>query len=722
MNIKNIDNVLIDNSMPYAMSVITSRALPSVEDGFKPSQRKLLYTMYLMKLFSNRTKCANIVGQNMKLNPHGDQSIYQTLVRMTNDNESLLFPYINSRGNFGKHNSRDMQEAAYRYTEARLNENYKELFKDIDKNAIEMIDNYDSTIKEPKYLATTFPNLLANVQMGIAVGMASNINSFNLIELCNATIEYIKDKNINLIDYMKPEFPTGEDIIFNQSEFEKIYSTGRGNIILRAKWNYNDDEKRIIITNIPYTTTIEAIIEKIISLIKDNKIKEIVNISDGTDISGMSIIIKVKADTNVNNLMSKLFTMTPLQDTFSCNYNVLVDGKPKTLGVKSILDEWLSFREKCIINSITFDINKKSEQVYILKGFKEISLNIDKTIQIIRQSKNDKDAIINLINEFNIDETQANEISNIKLINLNDDYVLKKINLIDKLKKEIKDLNNTISDKDMTDKIIIKELENVRNVYGKPRNGKIIFEDDISKIIQKEGIEEYNTNIILTKDGYFKKIPLVSMRGNPQNKIKDNDEIIYQDNSTNKSTVLIFTSLGNCYKLYQHQIQDMKLSQLGLYLPQEFKLSEDEKIIGIINTLDYNEDFYFCFENGKVARVNGNSYRTKQMQSKLKNAINLNSKIVSVFKLNTNEDLVFMSDINKVLIINSSFIKSKISKNSQGVQIMISKKDSKVILSQPISNIDIKEIENLEYYKIKHAGTGSYLKKTDSIIIKRNDC
>jgi len=708
-----ITDTLERNYMPYAMSVIISRAIPEI-DGFKPSHRKLLYTMYKMGLLTgNRTKSANIVGQTMKLNPHGDMAIYETMVRLTKGNDALLHPFIDSKGNFGKQYSRNMAFAAPRYTEAKLDKICNEIFKDIDKNTVDFTDNYDGTMKEPVLLPTTFPNILVNPNQGIAVGMASNICSFNLEEVCETTIAFLKDEHVDITKTLKaPDFPGGGQLIYNEKDIREIYSTGRGSIKLRARYKYDKKNSCIEIYEIPYTTTVEAIIDKVIELVKQGKIRDITDIRDETDLSGLKIALDIKKNTDPDKLMYKLFKMTPLQDSFSCNFNILINGVPRVLGVKEILHEWTLFRINCIKRQLVFDIDKKSDKLHLLKGLKKILLDIDKAIKIIRGTEQDSEVVPNLMKGFDIDELQAEFIAEIKLRNLNKEYILKRTEEIDSLEKEIEDLQATLKDESRIKKIIIKELKEVVKKYGQPRRTEIIYEENMEEIAEEHFIEDYNLKIFLTDQNYLKKISLVSLRGSAEHKLKEEDSIIQEIDTSNKSDLLLFSNKQAVYKVKVYEINDCKASSLGEYLPNLLELDSDEKIIYITATDDYKGYMLFGFENGKVAKIDMSSYATKTNRRKLANAYSDVSRLVYVGWIPEDVELVAFSSINKVLIFNTSNINPKTTRNSQGVQVLRGKKGSTMI---KIKRIDEVQFTDLDYYRTKNIpATGCYLKPEDN--------
>ncbi len=709
-----ITYTLENNYMPYAMSVIVSRAIPEI-DGFKPSHRKLLYTMYKMGLLSgNRTKSANVVGQTMKLNPHGDMAIYETLVRLTRGNDALLHPYIDSKGNFGKQYSRDMAFAAPRYTEVKLDKITSEMFKDIDKDTVDFIDNYDGTQKEPTLLPTSFPNLLVNNNQGIAVGMASNICSFNLKEVCETTIAFLKNENVDISKTLKsPDLSSGGQLIYNENDIKQIYNTGRGKFKLRAKYRVDEKNQCIEIYEIPYTTTCEAIIDKIINLVKLGKIKEITDIRDETDLNGLKITLDMKKNIDPDKLMKKLYKLTPIEDTFSCNFNILVNGMPQVLGINSILKEWAVFRMICIKRQLTFDIAKKSDKLHLLKGLKKILLDIDKAIRIIRNTEHDADVLPNLMQGFSIDDKQAEFIADIKLRNLNKEYILKRTNEIDQLEKEIADLKSILKDDQKVKKIIINQLREISKKYGVKRRTEIIHEDHIEEITEEHFIEDYNLKIFISDHNYLKKIPLTSLRGNFEQKLKDNDTIVQEIETNNKADFLLFSNKCTVYKLKIYDIKDCKASSLGEYLPNLLNLDEDEKIVYTVATNDYTGHMLFAFDNGKIAKININSYMTKTNRKKLSNAYASKTPLIFATYLKPEQelDLVAFSNINKILVFNTAKIPEKSTRSSQGIQVLNQKKGSKMTKIKKINDV---EFENIDYYRTKNIpATGRYLKESD---------
>ncbi|HOQ01368.1 MAG TPA: DNA topoisomerase (ATP-hydrolyzing) subunit A [Acetivibrio clariflavus] len=717
MSAKNvIEQKIVDtlekNYMPYAMSVIISRAIPEI-DGLKPSHRKLLYTMYKMGLLTGqKTKSANVVGQTMKLNPHGDSAIYETMVRMTKGNEALLHPYVDSKGNFGKHYSRDMQFAAPRYTEVKLDKICEELFKDLDKDAVDFVDNYDGTMKEPTLLPITFPNILVNANQGIAVGMASNICSFNLREVCEAAIQFIKDENVDISEYLKaPDFSTGGQIIYNEKEIKDIYNSGRGSFKVRAKYRFDKENNCIEVYEIPYTTTSEAIIDSVIDLVKNNKIRDIVDVRDETDLDGLKITFDLRKNTDPDALMNKLYKLTPLEDSFSCNFNILINGRPKVLGIKGILTHWTEFRINCIKRQTMFDINKKSEKLHLLLGLQKILLDIDKAIKLIRETEEEAMVVPNLMKAFQVDQVQAEFIAEIKLRNLNKEYILNRVSEIEKLQKEIEELKDLYGNEKKIKKVIIKQLEEVAKKYGQPRRTEILHEENIEKVTMEHFIEDYNLKLFLTDHNYLKKIPLISLRANPEHKLKDDDYIIQEIETHNKADLLLFSNKQVVYKLKIYEIEDCKASSLGEYLANLLGIEEDERIIHIVATDDYKGYMIFAFENGKVAKIELSSYATKTNRKKLANAYSTLSKVVYIQHILEDEELVAFSSLNKVLIFNTSSINPKSTRDSQGVQVMKSKKGSVMTCIKRLNEVAFKDFE---YYRTKNIpAIGCYLKEED---------
>lgn len=688
---QDISATLENNYMPYAMSVIVSRALPEI-DGFKPSHRKLLYTMYKMNLLkAGRTKSANIVGQTMRLNPHGDGAIYETMVRLTKGYDALNTPFVDSKGNFGKVYSRDMAYAASRYTEAKLSEICEMVFGDIEEDAVPFIDNYDSTMKEPSLLPTTFPNILVNPNQGIAVGMASNICGFNLTEVCEATIAYLQDDAIDMIDYIKaPDFPTGGDLLYNKEELKAILNTGRGSFKVRGKYNFNKKENCIEIVEIPYTTTVEAIIDKIEDLIKSGKIKEISDVRDETDLSGLKLTVDLKRSTNHEMLMQKLYRFTPLEDSFNCNFNILVDGLPRVMGVKEIISEWVRFRKDCIIRKYTYNVDRMEKRHHLLLGLKEILLDIDKAIEIIRETEKEKQVIPNLMREFSLSEMQAEYVAEIKLRHLNRQYILNTLKELDTLEKEIARLLEIIKNEDKLKKVIITELKDVIKKYGIPRKTTILQHFHAKAITEDVLIEDYNVKLFFTKHQYLKKISLVSLRSSGEQKIKDDDFITQELDSSNKSDLLMFSNRCNVYKVKLHEIEDAKASQFGVYLPNILELEQGEEIIFIHGTNDYVGYMIFGFENGKAAKVPLTAYETKTNRKKLIKAYYGGSNCVGIgFTLEDQDKVKLYRNDERLAVISTNQITEKQKRDSQGIQVLnLAKKTT-------MTKLEVMDVEEL---------------------------
>lgn len=705
-----ITDTLEQNYMPYAMSVIVSRAIPEI-DGFKPSHRKLLYTMYKMGLLNgNRTKSANVVGQTMKLNPHGDAAIYETMVRLTRGNGALLHPWVDSKGNFGRTYSRDMQYAASRYTEVRLDASSETLFMGLDKNSVDFIDNYDGTLKEPRLLPAVFPTVLVNSNQGIAVGMASNICSFNLSEVCQATIDLLQDSETDLLSIMPaPDFSTGAEIIYNATEMRKIYESGRGSIKLRSAYRVDKKNGHIEILEIPYSTTVEAIIDDITSLVKAGKIREINDIRDETDLDGLKLTIDYKRNVDPDSLMQKLFKMTSLQSNFPCNFNILIDGHPRVLGVGQILKEWISWRRKCLVRELTYDLDRKNERLHLLRGLESILLDIDKAIKIIRETEKEADVLANLMAGFDIDKLQAEYVAEIRLRQLNRQYILQRIADIEKLTKEIAGLEATLASSKKQDKLIIAQLEDVRKKYGRPRLTRLIDEHKVEFISDEEMIEDYRLKLFLTEHGYLKKLSLASLRSAGDLKTKEEDNIVQELEGKNKSDLLLFSDRGTVYKLKVHELKDHKPSELGEYTPNLLELEDDEKIVYIHNTEDYSGWLLVGFASGKIVKLPINSYETKTNRKKLINAYSTVSPLVAIHAINDDEDFVVVSNIRKALVFNSGQVPVKSTRSSQGVQVLLSKKGSYMTQFKRLSDSNI---EQDKYYRNKNIpAVGFYIKE-----------
>lgn len=666
-----ITDTLTENYMPYAMSVIVSRALPEI-DGFKPSHRKLLYTMYKMGLLTGaRTKSANIVGQTMKLNPHGDMAIYETMVRLARGNEALLHPYVDSKGNFGKAYSRDMSFAASRYTEAKLDPICAEIFADIDRDIVDFVPNYDNSMTEPVLLPTRFPAVLVNNNVGIAVSMASNICSFNLSEVCETAAALMKNPEHDIVSTLKgPDFPGGGFILQDENELRRIYATGRGSVKVRSKYIYDKTANCIEVTEIPPTTTIEAIIDKIVEQVKLGKLKEISDVRDESDLSGLKITIDLKRGQDSEAVMKKLFRITPLQDVFSCNFNILVGGMPKVMGVAEILEQWTDFRITCVKRKTKFELARKKEKLHLLTGLKKILLDIDKAIKIIRETEDDAEVVPNLMIGFGIDETQAEYVADIKLRNINKGYILKRIEEIDSLKEEIADMEDILSSERRVKQIIISELGDIAKKYGKPRKTMFIYGTEDEENEAEEEIPDYPVNLFFTREGYFKKITPQSLRMSGEQKLKENDEIIETYDGSNRAELLFFTDKFQVYKARACDFEDGKVSVMGDYLPVKLELDPDERIIKMIAAEDYSGTLVMFFENGKCAKVPMASFETKTRRKKLANAYNDGSPLVSMTLIDGDCEFMLSSDAGKVMIFNTVLILPKAARDTQGVQVM----------------------------------------------------
>lgn len=666
-----ITDTLTENYMPYAMSVIVSRALPEI-DGFKPSHRKLLYTMYKMGLLTGaRTKSANIVGQTMKLNPHGDMAIYETMVRLARGNEALLHPYVDSKGNFGKAYSRDMSFAASRYTEAKLDPICAEIFADIDRDIVDFVPNYDNSMTEPVLLPTRFPAVLVNNNVGIAVSMASNICSFNLSEVCETAAALMKNPEHDIVSTLKgPDFPGGGFILQDENELRRIYATGRGSVKVRSMYIYDKAANCIEVTEIPPTTTIEAIIDKIVEQVKLGKLKEISDVRDESDLSGLKITIDLKRGQDSEAVMKKLFRITPLQDVFSCNFNILVGGMPKVMGVAEILEQWTDFRITCVKRKTKFELARKKEKLHLLTGLKKILLDIDKAIKIIRETEDDAEVVPNLMIGFGIDETQAEYVADIKLRNINKGYILKRIEEIDSLKEEIADMEDILSSERRVKQIIISELGDIAKKYGKPRKTMFIYGTEDEENEAEEEIPDYPVNLFFTREGYFKKITPQSLRMSGEQKLKENDEIIETYDGSNRAELLFFTDKFQVYKARACDFEDGKASVMGDYLPVKLELDPDEKIIKMIAAEDYSGTLVMFFENGKCAKVPMASFETKTRRKKLANAYNDGSPLVSMTLIDGDCEFMLSSDAGKVMIFNTVLILPKAARDTQGVQVM----------------------------------------------------
>ena len=693
-----ITETLEVNFMPYAMSVILSRAIPEI-DGFKPSHRKLLYTMYKMGLLNGgRTKCANIVGQTMRLNPHGDAAIYDTLVRLSRGHEALLAPFVDSKGNFGKVYSRDMAYAASRYTEAKLEPICAELFRDIDQDTVDFNDNYDATMQEPALLPTTFPNVLVSSNLGIAVGMASNICGFNLTEVCQTTIAYIKDPAHPIIETLKaPDFPTGGEILYDRAAMEEVYRTGRGPIRLRAKWRYLKEGNMIEVFEIPYTTTTEAIMDKVAELIRQGKVKEISDMRDETDLSGMKLTIDLKRGTDPDKLMAKLMKQTTLMDTFSCNFNILTGGMPQVMGVTEILDEWIAWRTECVKRRTYHILQGKQEKLHLLQGLEQILLDIDKAIAIIRSTETDAEVVPNLMIGFGIDQVQAEYVAEIRLRNINKEYILKRTAEIADLEKEIAELQDLLASRRKVLNTIVRELEAVIKKYPSPRKTTLV-EDVQEPEPESEEIPDYPVTIFVTKQGYFKKITPQSLRMSGEQKYKEGDGLELSMEVTNRSELLVFTDQCQVYKTRCADFDDGKASTLGDFLPAKLGMDEGESVKAVLASGDYTGHVLFAFENGKVARVPLEGYATKTNRRKLTGAYSDKSPLVKILPLDQERELVLRSTDSRTVIINTALLTPKTTRSTQGVNV-ISLKRGKAV--EAAAFLDETNIQNVSRYRVR---------------------
>ena len=710
-----ISETLEVNYMPYAMSVIVSRAIPEI-DGFKPSHRKLLYTMYKMGLLTgSRTKSANIVGQTMRLNPHGDAAIYETMVRLAKGNETLLHPFVDSKGNFGKVYSRDMAYAASRYTEAKLDGFAAEIFKDIDSDTVDMVDNYDATMKEPALLPTTFPNVLVSANQGIAVGMASNICSFNLKEICDTTIALMDNPDHDIVETLPgPDFSTGAELLYDDATTREIYSTGRGSFKLRAKWRYLKEGNLIEIYEIPYTTASEVIMDKVAELIKNGKIKEINDMRDETDLGGLKLTIDLKRGVDPEKLMQKLFRLTPLQDSFPCNFNILIAGMPRVMGVGEILEEWTAWRIDCVKRRLYFQIQKKEDRLHLLKGLERILLDIDKAIRVIRETEMDSEVVPNLMIEFGIDEIQANFVAEIKLRNINKEYILKQTKAISELEKEIAQLRDILCSHKKLQNVIKQELKAVSEKFGQPRKTEIIYNiDEIQPETEEDETPDYPVTVFVSKEGYLKKITQQSLRMSGEQKFKEGDSLAYTLETTNRAEILVFTDKFQCYKSRLSDFDDSKASVLGDYLPQKLGFEAGENVLKVVFPGDYKGFLMLFFQNGKAAKVPLSAYETKANRKKLTGAYCDKSPLVTVFALNTDEQIAVYSDDGRCVIFSTAQLLPKTTRSTQGVGIVSLKKKATVI-SAVLA--DQSGIVNLSRYRTRTLpSAGAILKDEDAM-------
>ena len=709
-----ISETLEINYMPYAMSVIVSRAIPEI-DGFKPSHRKLLYTMYKMGLLSGgRTKSANIVGQTMRLNPHGDAAIYETMVRLARGNETLLHPFVDSKGNFGKVYSRDMAYAASRYTEAKLDAFAAEIFRDIDSDTVDMVDNYDATMKEPALLPTTFPNVLVSANQGIAVGMASNICSFNLKEVCDTTIALMENPDHDILETLPgPDFSTGGELLFDDATTREIYSTGRGSFKLRAKWRYVKEGNLIEVYEIPYSTTTEAVMDKVAELIKAGKIKEINDMRDETDLGGLKLTIDLKRGVEPEKLMQKLFRMTPLQDSFPCNFNILIAGMPRVMGVGEILEEWVAWRTECVKRRIFFQIQKKEDRLHLLKGLERILLDIDKAIKIIRETELDAEVIPNLMIGFGIDEIQANFVAEIKLRNINKEYILKQTKAISDLEKEIAELKGILKSHAKLQNVIIAELKRVSDAFGQPRKTEIVYESSLPEIEEEqEQVPDYPVTLFLSREGYLKKITAQSLRMSGEQKFKEGDSLRLSVETSNRAELLVFTDQFQCYKTRLADFEDGKASQLGDYLPQKLGMDPGESVIQVVLPGDYKGFVLFFFENGKVAKVPLSAYETKTNRKKLTGAYSDKSPLVEACALTEDTQMAVYTTDGRAVIFSTAQLLPKTTRNTIGVSVVSLKKKAAVSQVQTLQNSGI--VNQSRYRSRTIPAAGAPLKPEDA--------
>ena len=707
-----ITETLEQNYMPYAMSVIISRAIPEI-DGFKPSHRKLLYTMYKMGLLSGgRTKSANIVGQTMRLNPHGDAAIYETMVRLSKGYGALLTPFVDSKGNFGKVYSRDMSFAASRYTEAKLAPICGEIFRDIDRETVEFTDNYDGSMKEPRLLPTAFPNVLVSANTGIAVGMASQICGFNLEEVCRTEINYLSDPDCDLFETMPaPDFSTGAEIVYDRNAMDEIYRTGRGSFKMRSRWRYIQKENIIEIYEIPFTTTSEAIVDKVAELIKAGKIREINDMRDETDLSGLKLAVDLKRGTDPEKLMQKLFKLTPLMDSFSCNFNILVAGNPKVMGVREILGEWTAWRTECIKNRVYFEMCRKKEKLHLLQGLAKILLDIDKAIAIIRNTELESDVIPNLMMGFGIDKVQAEYVAEIKLRNINKEYILKRTSEIEELERDIAELEDTLKNRRKVKAIISSELKAIIKKYPSPRRTGIVYASEIEEEPEDDPAEDYPVNVFLSNEGYLKKITPQSLRMSGEQKYKDGDGPKLSFESTNRAELLVFTDRQRVYKTKLSDFADTKASALGTYLPSQLEMDDGERVFTVILPGDYKKDLLLFFENGKIARIPLSAYETKTNRKKLINAYSDKSPLAEVLPISGECDVAAFSSDGRALVFNTSLLQVKASRSTQGVAGMSVKNKHKLVSAALLENTSVK---NKSRYRVRSLpGAGALLKDED---------
>ena len=700
-----ITETLETNFMPYAMSVIMSRAIPEI-DGFKPSHRKLLYTMYEMGLLTKaRTKSANIVGQTMRLNPHGDAAIYDTMVRLSKGYGALLHPFVDSKGNFGKVYSRDMAWAASRYTEAKLSPICQELFRDLDQDAVDFVDNYDNSMKEPALLPTTFPNILVSANQGIAVGMASQLCGFNLSEVCDTTVAYLKNPDCDIsATLLGPDFPTGGEIIYDQSALEEVYRTGRGSIKIRGKYRYVKSENVVEIYEIPYTTTTENIMDKVSELIKAGKLKEVSDMRDETDLSGLKLAIDLKRGVDPEKLMAKLFRSTTLQDAVSCNFNVLVAGTPRVMGVRSLLEEWCSWRTECVRRRVYFTLNKKRDKLHLLKGLKRILLDIDKAIRIIRETEEEAEVVPNLMIGFGIDQIQAEYVAEIRLRNINKEYILKRVREEEALRDEIEDLEDLVNSPGRVKKLIIRELEDVKKKYGQPRLTTIVYEHELPAYDETEDTPDYPVTVFLSREGYFKKITPQSLRMADTQKYKDGDGPRQSFETTSRAEIMFFTNRQQVYKCRLSDFDDAKASVLGDYLPSRLGMDPEEAVVSMVLPGDYSGALLFFFENGKAARVELTAYATTSNRRRLTGAYSDKSPLAALLHLKEDRELALFSSENRVLIFNTALLAPKSTRSTQGVQVMTLKAKHRLTEAAAVEDAPLTNLPRYRCRAIPAAG------------------
>ena len=700
-----ITETLTTNFMPYAMSIIVSRAIPEI-DGFKPSHRKLLYTMYKMNLLhGQRTKSANVVGQTMRLNPHGDQAIYDTLVRLSRGNGALLHPLIDSKGNFGKCYSRDMAYAAPRYTEVKLDAITAELFRDIDQDAVDFVPNYDNTMQEPTLLPTAFPNILVNANQGIAAGMASALCSFNLSEVCRTTVELIRNPRHDVITTLTaPDFPTGGELIYNRAQLDQIYETGRGSFRVRARWKYEKNGNLIEIYEIPYTTTVEAIMDKTAELIKAGRVREIADMRDETDLSGLKLAIDLKRGTDPEKLMQKLYKLTPLEDSFSCNFNILIAGTPMVLGIREILTEWVAWRTECIRRRYYHDLQRKRERLHLLQGLSKILLDIDRAIAIIRETEEESEVIPNLMIGFGIDEAQAEFVAEIRLRNINREYILKRVDETASLEKEIASLEELIGSRKKLHDVIIRELKEIDKKYGQPRCTMIVEESESAPVIEENTTPDYAVNIFFTREGYFKKITPQSLRMSGEHKLKEGDEILQSFEARNTDELIFLTNQGQAYKSRAADFEDSKTSVLGDYVPAKLGMDEGEIPVFVFVPGDYSGGLLYVFENGKAARISVNTFETKTNRRRLTAAYNTKSPLVGAFHFKEDMEVALYSSAGRMLLLNTAVLTPKTTRDTIGVAVMTLKNGQRVEQAKLLSALTIADPKRYRSRTLPAAG------------------